>query len=123
LKSTIINMADRMKDAEDLLLESLFASEAIPDRGFSLSVEKRIRRQLWVRRLSLPIAVLLGGAIAVKPLAGLVSAIRQFLSILPTSVSDSLVNVAIIDLPQLSTFALGAMLAVVAITVVRLLDD
>lgn len=123
MKSTIINMADRMKDAEDLQLESLFASDAIADRGFSLGVEKRIRRQLWVRRLSLPIAVLLGGAIAIKPLAGLVSAIRQFLSILPTSVSDSLINVAIVDLPQLSTFVLGAMLAVVAVTVVRLLED
>ena len=58
-------MVDRMKDAEDLKLESLFASDPIADGGFSTRIEKRIRRQLWVRRLALPVALIIGGSIAV----------------------------------------------------------
>ena len=80
-------MVDRMKDTEDRKLESLFAFDAILDAGFSARIEKRIRRQLWVRRLALPIAVLIGGAIAVKPLAGLVTSLMNFVSVLPANIS------------------------------------
>ena len=123
MKSVIINMVDRMKDTEDRKLESLFAFDAIPDAGFSVRIEKRIRRQLWVRRLALPIAVVIGGAIAVKPLAGLVTSLMNFMSVLPANVSTNLGGVSALNLPQMSTIALGSMLVVAVITIARLLED
>ena len=90
MKSVIVNMADRKKDAEDLRLEALFASESVPDNGFSARIEKRIRRQLWVRRLALPTAVLVGGLIAAKPLSGLVVSLTRLATQLPTQFSDNL---------------------------------
>ena len=112
-----------MKDAEDLKLESLFASEAIADDGFSARIQKRLKRQLWVRRLTLPIAVLLGGMIAIKPLVGLVTALPGLLSVLPANVSSNLPQIATSSLPQLSTIMLGGMLVIVAITVAKMLED
>lgn len=123
MKSVIINMVDRMKDTEDRRLESLFASDAIPDAGFSMRIEKRIRRQLWVRRLALPIAVVIGGAIAVKPLAGLVTSLMNFVSVLPANVSSNLSGVSALNLPQMSTIALGSMLVVAVITIARLFEE
>jgi hypothetical protein len=60
-------MAEKMKDAEDRLLESMFQSESVADNGFSDRVVGRIRRQIWVRRLALPVAMVAGAAIALKP--------------------------------------------------------
>ena len=123
MKSVIINMADRMKDAEDLKLESLFASDPIADGGFSTRIEKRIRRQLWVRRLALPVALIIGGSIAVKPLANLLTALFSFVSVLPDNVSGNLGVVSSINLPQMSTIMLGGMLVLVAAMVMRMLED
>ena len=123
MKSVIINMADRMKDAEDLKLESLFASDTIADDGFSTRIEKRIRRQLWVRRLALPVALLIGGAIAVKPLANLLTALFRFVSVLPDNVSSNFGAVSSIDLPQMSTLMMGGMLVLVAVMIMRMLED
>jgi hypothetical protein len=61
-------MAEKIRDAEDQLLESMFRSEPIEDAGFSDRIIGRIRRGIWLRRLSLPVAMLIGGAIAIKPL-------------------------------------------------------
>lgn len=119
----IINMADRMKDAQDLKLELLFASEAIADDGFSARIQKRLRRQLWVRRLALPTAVLVGGAFAIKPLVGLITAMPDLLSVLPVNVSSNLQQVSSGSLPQMSTIMLGGMLVIVALTVARMLED
>ncbi len=116
-------MADRMKDAEDIKLESLFASDTIADDGFSTRIEKRIRRQLWVRRLALPVALLIGGAIAVKPLANLLTALFRFVSVLPDNVSSNFGAVSSIDLPQMSTLMMGGMLVLVAVMITRMLED
>ena len=123
MKSVIINMADRMKDTEDHKLESLFASNPIADDGFSKRIEKRIRRQLWVRRLALPVALMIGGAIAVKPLANLLTALVRFMSVLPDNVSGNLGVVSSIDLPQMSTVMLGGMLVLGAVMIMRMLED
>ena len=80
-------MAERLKDAADLKLESLFRSEPAEDDGFSINVMKRVRRQMWVRRLSLPVAIVLGVLIAAKPLAQLVSAISNLLTAVPTNIA------------------------------------
>ena len=116
-------MVERMKDAEDLKLESLFASDAIADDGFSTRIEKRIRRQLWVRRLALPVALLVGGAIAVKPLANLLTALLRFVSILPDNVSDNFGSISTISLPQTSTIMLGGMLVLGVVMISRMLED
>jgi len=116
-------MVDRMKDAEDRKLESLFASNPIADDGFSTRIEKRIRRQLWVRRLALPVALLIGGVIAVKPLANLLTALLRFISVLPDNVSSNLGVVSTANLPQMSTFMLGGMLVLVAVMIMRMLED
>jgi hypothetical protein len=60
-------MAEKMQDAEDRLLESMFQSDSVADNGFSDRVIHRIRRQMWVRRLALPVAMVTGAAIALKP--------------------------------------------------------
>ena len=68
MTSKIINMAEKIRDAEDRLLETMFRAELIEDAGFSDRIIGRIRRGIWLRRLTLPVAMLIGGAIAVKSL-------------------------------------------------------
>ena len=68
MTSKIINMAEKIRAAEDQLLESMFRIEAIDDDGFSARIVGRIRRGIWLRRLTLPIAMLIGGAIAINSL-------------------------------------------------------
>jgi len=116
-------MADRLKDAEDLRLETLFASDPIPDAGFSKRVEKHVRRQLWVRRLALPIALLVGGLIAAKPMIELMTAVVRVANVLPANIGKNLDALPVGDLPQLSTVMMGAMLAIAAIMLSRLLED
>jgi predicted transcriptional regulator with HTH domain len=119
----IINMADRMKDAEDKMLESLFASEAIADNGFSARIEKRIRRGIWVRRMTLPVAVLVGGLISAKPLAGLLATLLRLVSVLPANVSGGLTSIAGISLPHTSTILLGVMVVAAFVMISRMLEE
>ena len=123
MKSAIINMVDRMKDSTDLKLESLFASDSIADDGFSATIEKRIRRQLWVRRLTLPIAVLIGGLVSAKPLAGLVTALFKLAAVVPVNVTDNLAPLSSGSLPQFSTIMFGGILVLAFVLITRLLED
>lgn len=76
-------MADKMQDAEDRALKSMFQSESIEDNGFSNRVVRRIRRQIWIRRLALPTAMVFGAAIAVKPATQLIAVGSQVFGSLP----------------------------------------
>ena len=76
-------MVEKLQDAEDRLLEAMFRSEPIPDDGFSGRVVTRIRRDIWVRRLALPVAMLIGGAFAVKPASQLLVAGSKLLTVVP----------------------------------------
>ncbi len=107
MTSKIINMADKIKDAEDHLLESLFRSEEIADNGFSKRVITRIRRRIWLRRLALPGAMLIGAAIAARPLFDLLTATSKLL----TAVPESVLNMPSTLLPQFQVPAFGTMLA------------
>ena len=49
LKSKIINMVERLKDKQELRLESMFKSDPLPDLDFSNKVMARVRRQMWIR--------------------------------------------------------------------------
>jgi hypothetical protein len=122
-------MAEKLKDAEDRLLESMFHSQAIADDGFSRRIVTRIRRRLWVQRLALPIALVIGGAIALKPAMQLMLLMPKLLAIVPQGV----LNVPASWLPQVEASAfgasfpqivvLGAMLLVAAFLGIRLLEE
>ncbi len=97
-------MVEKRKDAEDRILESMFHSEPIADGGFSRRVIARIRRRLWVRRLALPVAVLIGGAIAAKPAWQLVVAASKVLAVVPEGVFETPAE----WIPQMQTVVFGA---------------
>ena len=119
MTSKIINMAEKIKDADDRLLESMFAAAPIADAGFSAAVVKRVRRQLWLRRLAVPVAALIGGAIAIKPLAGFVTIVASLTPMIPPQMIDATTSM----LPQLSTIVLGAMVLGVCLLGLRALED
>jgi hypothetical protein len=119
LTSKIINMAERLKDNEDLLLESMFASDPIADDGFSAMIEKKVRRRLWLRRMVLPVATLIGALVSYKPLAGLVTALASLTSLLPQEILDAPQEL----IPQLPMIVLGAMLLATCLLGLRALED
>lgn len=122
MTSKIINMAERMKDAEDLKLERLFSGEPIADDGFSVNVVSRVRRQVWVRRLSLPVAIAIGSLIGAKPLLEVIAALPQILSIIPVD-KIGIDNLPIEALPQGSTLMLGAALIMAVMFASRVLEE
>lgn len=119
MKSKIINMAEKIKDAEDRLLESLFESVPLADDGFSAGIVRTIKRRLWFRRLTLPFAAVIGASIAFKPLAALVSTLANFSSLIPADI----VSGAASSIPQFQTIVLGAILLVVGLISMRMLED
>lgn len=112
-------MVDRLKDNEDRRLESLFRSDPVPDAGFSRKVMSRIRRRIWIRRLALPTAFVIGAAIALKPLSQLVVAFSQLLTLIPADFGGLSLDI----IPQASTILLGAMLLAAMSMVTKMLAD
>ena len=119
MTSKIINMAERMKDEQDRMLDAMFASDPIDDDGFSRFVMRRVRRKLLVRRLTLPVAVLIGGLIAFKPVSGLFGIVLQLLQQLP----DEYVSATVASLPTLQTIVTGGLLLFVGILSLGMLED
>jgi len=113
LKSKIINMADKIRDAEDRLLESMFRSKPIDDGGFSDRIITRIRRRLWLRRLTLPIAMLAGAAIAIKPLLQVAAVLSTLTDFVPRY-SFALPETILAQMPIL--VAVGCLLVVGIVT-------
>jgi hypothetical protein len=112
-------MADKLRDTEDRLLEAMFRSDAIADDGFSSRIVKRIRRGIWVRRLTLPVAILIGGGIAVKPLSQLVTAATKLMMAVP----QDLLNVPVDYVPQAQMLILGGVLFAIGMVSVRLIEN
>lgn len=113
-------MAEKLKDAEDELLESLFATEAIADDGFSDSVVRRIRHRLWIQRFSLPVAAIVGGLVAFKPAVGLLTMASDLVSrALPVDV----LLTSFAWLPEPPQIVSGALLLAVAMLSLRMLED
>ncbi len=115
-------MAERLKDDADLKLEALFRSETVRDDGFSASVMVRVRRHMWVRRLSLPIAIAIGAVFTVKPLVQLTASIPKIVGIVPQGLAN------IIDLPldgmlQGTIIIPGIMLLAAMLMIGRMLED
>ncbi len=115
-------MAERLKDSEDLKLEALFRSEPVPDDGFSARLVSRIRRRMWVQRLSLPVAFVIGAIIAAKPLMQLASLVPKVSGIVP----QALANIFDLQLEGMfhgTTIILGIMLLGAILMVGRMLED
>ena len=112
-------MADKIKDADDQMLEALFSVEAIADDGFSDQVVRKIKRRLWVQRITLPVAAAIGAAISLKPLSTLVTMLFGFVASLPGDV----VAVPMDWLPSLPMIALGAMLLFAMLLGLRVLEE
>ncbi len=123
MTSKIINMAERIKDAEDRLLESMFESQPIADDGFSVRVVRKVRRRLWLRRLALPVAALIGGAISIKPLADLVTAVAGLTTSVPSLVPEELVTATSALIPQAPLVVLGGMLLAACMIGLSAIDD
>lgn len=112
-------MAKKIQDADDQLLTSLFHTEPIADDGFSDRIVRRLRRRLWVRRLSMPIAVLIGGLVAFKPAAALVAVLYKMLLQLPQEMLATLNQ----WVPQPHLIVSGILLLAVAMLGLQMLED
>ena len=115
-------MAERLKDSEDLKLEALFRSEPVLDDGFSARIVSRVRRRMWVRRLSLPTAFVIGAIIAAKPLMQIAALVPKVVDIVPLGLTN------IFDLPlegmfQGPTIILGIMLLAASLMIGRMLEE
>ena len=119
MTSKIINMAEKLKDAEDRLLESMFRSEPVADDGFSDRIVTRIRRRLWLRRLALPVAIVVGGAVAAKPVSQLALAATKLMTVLP----QDMFAMPLDWVPQIQLVILGAMLLAAGGLGMRLIED
>ena len=119
MTSKIINMAEHIKDAQDRVLESMFDAAPIADNGFSGQIVKRIRRKLWIRRLTLPLAVLVGLLVAFRPMAAVVKGVYGLLLSLPGDLVPSLAGM----LPSLQLIVTGALVLVVAMLSLSMLED
>ncbi|HNP63809.1 MAG TPA: hypothetical protein PKH39_07695 [Woeseiaceae bacterium] len=112
-------MAEKIKDAQDRMLEALLATPPVADDGFSRRIVRRLQRRLWVRRLTLPVAAIIGGAIAFKPLTGLVSMLANLSVLLPKDIVTATTG----SIPQLQVVVLGAILLLVFLLGMRFLED
>ena len=112
-------MAERIKDAEDRLLESMFESVPVADDGFSTRVVRKVSRRLWLRRLTLPVAAAIGALIAFKPLSGLVNAVAGLSVLIP----QDMVSTTTSMFPQAQTIVLGALLLAVCLLGLRTLEE
>lgn len=115
-------MAERLKDEADKALESLFGSEPVRDDGFSLRVVARVRRQMWVRRLSLPIALLIGIAVSAKPVLQLANALPNLLGSVRLG-GISMDQLPLGSIPQSSTMIIGMMFLAVVLMASRMLEE
>ena len=118
-------MAERLQDEADKMLESLFRSEPVRDDGFSVNVVKRVRRKMWIQRLSMPVAIAIGAAIAAKPLVQLATAIPNIVTSVPTSVGSvaNIEGISLASLPQTSTIILGLVLLGAIMMVSQVLEE
>jgi hypothetical protein len=115
-------MAERLKDKEDLKLESMFRSDPLPDAGFSVAVVSRVRRHMWIRRLSMPVAIGLGLLVSAKPLMGLASVVPGLVnSLFGNAISVDQLPVG--NLPQLSTMLFGATLLMAVMLASKILEE
>lgn len=112
-------MAEKMTDAEDRRLASLFATEPLLDDGFSEAIVRRVQRRLWLRRMVLPVAAVVGAVIAFKPLVAFVGALKDLASLIPLNA----IGVSETSAPQFSLVVLAALLFTAVLLGTKILDE
>lgn len=112
-------MADKIQDAQDRMLESMFQSDVIADDGFSDRVLRHMRRQLWIRRLALPIAMLIGAAIALRPALELVDIGSRLFA--PLADSAAVPGAALMT--QVPVLLVGGLILALVMTTFRLFEE
>jgi hypothetical protein len=112
-------MADKTSDAMDRLLASAFESAPIADHGFSDRIVSRIRRRIWVNRLALPVAIVVGVALALKPALQLINALLPLLNIMPVE----LASVPMQFLPQIQLIVMGGMAFAAGVMLLKMLEE
>ena len=112
-------MADKTSDAMDRLLASAFHSEPIADDGFSAKIVSTIRRRIWVNRLAMPVAIMIGAAFAFEPALQIVNALLPLLNVVPVEIASAPMQF----LPQLQFVVLGGMAFAAAITLLKVLEE
>lgn len=112
-------MAEKTSDAVDRLLASAFAAEPIADDGFSNRIVARLRRRLWVNRLALPVAVLVGAAFALQPAVQIIGALLPLLNTVPVELASAPLQF----LPQIQLIVLGGMAFAAGVTLVKMLEE
>ena len=115
-------MAERLKDSEDLQLEALFSSEPVQDDGFSARIMFRVQRRMWVRRLSLPVAIAIGAVIAAKPLLQLVELVPKIGGVVPQGFAN-MFGLQLAGMFQGTTIILGIMLLAAMMMIGRMLEE
>ncbi len=122
MTSKIINMAERMRDEADAKLAALFESAPVADDNFSVRVMSTVRRRIWVRRLSLPIALAIGLAISAKPMVQLVGIVPGLLNSIFGRTID-LEAFAFTDTRQMAIMLFGGTLVMVLVLASRVLEE
>ena len=112
-------MADKTSDALDRLLAAAFSAEPIADDGFSGRIVATLRRRIWVNRLALPVAVLVGAAFALKPALQLVNALVPLLGVVPAE----LASIPMHYLPQMQLVVMGGMAFAAGIMLIKILEE
>ena len=112
-------MADKTSDAVDRFLASAFEAEPIADDGFSDGIVATIRRRIWINRLALPIAILVGVAFALKPALQLINVLLPLLNVMPVE----LASVPMQFLPQIQLIVMGGMAFAAGITLIKMLEE
>ena len=112
-------MADKTSDAVDRFLASAFEAEPIADDGFSDGIVSTIRRRIWINRLTLPIAILVGVAFALKPALQLITVLLPLLNVMPVE----LASVPMQFLPQIQFIVMGGMAFAAGITLIKMLEE
>ena len=115
-------MAERIMDKDDLALAAMFRSDPLPDDGFSAKVISRVRHRMWIQRLALPLALVIGLAISARSLLQLIDAIAGILSAI-FGEQLSLDRLPFVEALQPSTIMIGASLLMVAMLVSQVLEE
>lgn len=108
-----------MKQTDDQILEALFRSEAIGDAGFSERTVKRVRTRLWLQRLLVPGALVVGGLLAFKPLVDVLQVFSSLAAYVPAGFAEQ----SLAALPPLSTALTAVFIIVAAVCFAPVLDD
>jgi len=87
---------------------------------------RRVRRQIWIRRLAMPMAVFVGSLFAARPVSDVIASVLNIVAELPAGLMDATAIIPALPadpLQQFSTLLVSGFIALVALIFVRALAD